>query len=64
MSSPSPMCGVVTFSQPWSDGKVLAKRHLYREPGGGQHRRQAQDQLVPFGEQTRSTVPRRATKFR
>ena len=64
MSSASQMCRVVTFSQAWSDGKVLAKRHLYREPWGVQHRRQAQDQLVPSGEQTRSTVPRRVTKFR
>ena len=64
MSSPSQMCRVVTFSQSWSDGKVLPKRRLYREPGGIQHVRQVQDQLVPLGEQSRSTVPRRVTKFR
>lgn len=64
MSSPSQMCRVVTFSQSWSDGKVLAKRRLYWEPGGIQHIRQVQDHLVPLGEQARSTVPRRVTKFR
>lgn len=58
------MYRVVTFSQSWSDGRVLAKRCQYQEAGEIQHILQVQGQLVPFGEQARYTGPRRVTKFR